>query len=118
MWIDANGVIQVELNWDDPWVVFDDDLRSRLESAPKKETAGLEDALWTQLPETIDSVTRAFPAPDAAQEAMFVGLELARKPWLRASEGTLVSLVVSQILDVDPRWRLDVLQTALQALAS
>ena len=117
MWRNADGVAQVELNWDDPWVVFSPGLQLRMRDSPQEYLEQVEDALWATLPDVILNIAKVLPIWDPAVEAEYVGRELERKPWLKEGNGDLDSLLLSQISEIDSRWRLDVLQTALQALS-
>ena len=119
MWIGQDGEVNVELNWDDPWVIFEPALKDRIESLREAELESLNSALWDELLGVMLGTREHFLGQQLSEESEFEGNELPRRTFIlnTTDASPVAQVVIPQVLNQPWRWRADVIQTATEALS-
>jgi hypothetical protein len=119
MWIGGEGQVVVEANWDDPWVIFDPGLEERVRGLSETDLDELESDLWAMFFETMEATREHFRNTSPEDERPFAHAELTREAHLFGTPDQnmpIGPLITGQIVARPWRWRLDVIQTTLDAI--
>ena len=120
MWVGNDGAVNVEVNWDDPWVIFDEPLAARVRALKPEAVEDLESSLMERLVDLADEVQGAFAKGEysSAEESEFVYAEFPRQIVLIdiPSDPNVVQLLLGQVDRQPLRWRADVMQTVVMAI--
>lgn len=118
MWIDENGIVNVEAIWDDPWSVIAEDLAERLRNLSADELDDLASWVSTYSLMSMLEVRDEMRASPSDVEHRYQGIEVDRVTALldASLNESLTESIERQAEHIDIRWRLDVLQALELAL--